>query len=910
MKLLYCIILFPLLVFNGYVDGQFLLPPINLNEYDAYGSLLAMNEYLSILAQNDQEQFTIITNPFSNRSEKCSLPYNVIGQNQTSLIRFVYSVVIGAKQNESQLFFSYINENWRRDVFLTIIFLEPTSAGCVQAVSQVAINITDLQMQEHALVGIDPYGKRAYAVGIYYIVCYEIETGVKWQLNTKQLYGNENSFQIFFFPKALAITEDQIIFMVGQRFTNSQFSPYLFVLNFLSTNSVTLSSSTELAKFNFGPTAIDITRNSIMSIAVSDDVNWFIIGIPYLNMILILSWKRSDANEAPIILQKHISSHKDILFGKSVALLDNNTFVILAHALPTLPWSTSQVQVYSISDDELNQQPLIIYPNNQQIIPSLNSQPPPHSILTVVSWKSHLGLVFDVGVALLLSSSLPGYYSAQLDDDISNMAVYSSVSCIPGTARNTISIGPCFLCPSNTKNNGTSGIECEPCISNDSSLCLRGSLTEIPMDNVSTYDQAIPYPNSPELVEFDDILLEYLFSLTATPPHCLLISPLFWTCLAIGLGLIIFLVMTILVCFPQLKPHRTLFKKCLQHIDLVGEGEVWFGGLITFAIIVLLVFTCKFIVSFTQLYPIETISSNTEETSTCEPLISNTKFTSGLQLLTIGQHDEEKPIFTMLDEQNIILTVHFVGTSFNCDHLVMQENLNRGKKISLNNFNCSYDNEINILSVSTLLPQHLITMQFDLIGPYFVGGLRICLSDTSRTIDDDDKYTLQELDFCQFFYADNETLSTNPTINIKMTKVVNRTVGYTTDIDTIFSGIWIPTLTINSFADTLLFNEYGEYIRYLSDRVTLIVDMSESEFFMMNTQEPIARHTEIVLHTFLFTIVLLDLFGLFFLVTKLLIVPLLKLIHRRFFTKTERPIENHEKHVRLTRVTPFTDHQL
>ncbi|CAF4369977.1 unnamed protein product, partial [Adineta steineri] len=179
----------------------------------------------------------------------------------------------------------------------------------------------------------------------------------------------------------------------------------------------------------------------------------------------------------------------------------------------------------------------------------------------------------------------------------------------------------------------------------------------------------------------------------------------------------------------------------------------------------------------------------------------------GLQLLTIGQHDEEKPIFTMLDEQNIILTVHFVGTSFNCDHLMMQENLNRGRKISLNNFNCSYDNEINILSVSTLLPQHLITMQFDLIGPYFVGGLRLCLSDTSRTIDDDDKYTLQELDFCQFFYATNETLSTNPTINIKMTKVVNRTVGYTTDIDTIFSGIWIPTLTINSFADTLLFNE-------------------------------------------------------------------------------------------------------
>jgi hypothetical protein len=263
----------------------------------------------------------------------------------TSLTRFVYNVVIGAKQNASQLMFSYIDENWRRDVFLTIVFLETTITGCVRAINRIAINITDLNMQEHALVGMDPYGKRAYAVGTYFIVCVEIETGEQWQLATEQLFNNQSNSGDFFFPKALVVTEDHYIFAVGHRFTNLQFLPYLLVLNFLSRTNITLSSATELSKFNFGPSAIDITRDSTMSISLLDEVEWFIIGIPHLDMILVLSWNRTDVNKEPTIVRKQNSSQRGILFGKSVALLDNNTFAVLALTLPTLPWSTSQVQV-------------------------------------------------------------------------------------------------------------------------------------------------------------------------------------------------------------------------------------------------------------------------------------------------------------------------------------------------------------------------------------------------------------------------------------------------------------------------------------------------------------------------------------------------------------------------------------
>jgi hypothetical protein len=345
MNLLSCVIISLLTILNGYSHAEFVLPPINLNEYDAYGSLLAINEYLAIIAQNDQEQFTIITYPFTNRSEKCILPYDTEQHEITSLTRFVYNMAIGAKQNASQLVFSYIDENWQRDVFLTIVFLEFISTGCVRLVNRTVVNMTDLNMQEHALVGMDPYGKRAYAMGIYYIVCIEIETGVNYKIETKQLFNNQTNVGNLFFPKALVATEGHQILAVGQKFTNLQFLPYLLVLNFVSPFNVILFSATELSKFNFGPSSIDITRYSTMSISFLDQLEWFIIGIPYLDMLLLLSWNYTNASKEPVIVRKHISSQRGILFGKSVALLNNNTFAVLAYTLPTLPWSTSQVQV-------------------------------------------------------------------------------------------------------------------------------------------------------------------------------------------------------------------------------------------------------------------------------------------------------------------------------------------------------------------------------------------------------------------------------------------------------------------------------------------------------------------------------------------------------------------------------------
>ncbi|CAF5032711.1 unnamed protein product, partial [Rotaria sp. Silwood1] len=101
--------------------------------------------------------------------------------------------------------------------------------------------------------------------------------------------------------------------------------------------------------------------------------------------------------------------------------------------------------------------------------------------------------------------------------------------------------------------------------------------------------------------------------------------------------------------------------------------------------------------------------------------------------------------------------------------------------------------------------------------------------------------------------------------------------------DLMFGGLWLPKLSVTTLSDALVYIENGEYLRYLPERTRLIIDMSESDFFVQNTQEPIVRRNEIIFHTVLFSMLCLGLFGLLFLVVKLLIVPIVKFIQERYF---------------------------
>ncbi|UJR38125.1 hypothetical protein I4U23_030804 [Adineta vaga] len=76
------------------------------------------------------------------------------------------------------------------------------------------------------------------------------------------------------------------------------------------------------------------------------------------------------------------------------------------------------------------------------------------------------------------------------------------------------------------------------------------------------------------------------------------------------------------------------------------------------------------------------------------------------------------------------------------------------------------------------------------------------------------------------------------------------------DEDPSFSGLSSPTLT------THLHSEENEPFRYTKIQITLVVDISESKFYMKNTQETIARLNGITFKTILlfkyFTHIFLD----------------------------------------------------
>ncbi len=485
------------------------------------------------------------------------------------------------------------------------------------------------------------------------------------------------------------------------------------------------------------------------------------------------------------------------------------------------------------------------------------SESPSANIINIVGWPTGFGVVVNsknIQYALLIPSTPPGNVSTA-PTMYRSIFISANQACPPGTQKSATGFGPCLICPPQTKKNGSSGVQCQECDRKNSSvICFRGASIEIDKTHLTSYQQVQPYLNSPGSSEFDDILLNHVFKLKLpSNVRCLLVAPMFWGLLAIGLGLVLLLVMIILSFIPKMKNHRTILKRIFVRLDIIGEGQLWFGGLLTLAIITLIGFTCKFSISFVSLYPIEQVSTNARMAISCDENIRNAKFSSTLQLLSTLKRAEEKLIFDLLDERELTLMVQFISTGFQCSSASVQENLDRGQIRPINNFSCSYQHDKSSLIISSLLPQHLVTLQFTLTGPFFVGGLRICLSGPEIQTHKG-KYTVKHLDFCHFLYPPDQVLTVEPTISIEMTKIINRTDS-AINSDNVFSALWLPTLTMKSALwDSHIYKtEQDEYHRSLNWQVALVIDLTQSKFYMQNVQEPIARGYEIVFKTILFS---------------------------------------------------------
>ncbi|CAF4348789.1 unnamed protein product, partial [Adineta steineri] len=137
-------------------------------------------------------------------------------------------------------------------------------------------------------------------------------------------------------------------------------------------------------------------------------------------------------------------------------------------------------------------------------------------------------------------------------------------------------------------------------------------------------------------------------------------------------------------------------------------------------------------------------------------------------------------------------------------------------------------------------------------------------------------------------------------ISFILTKTINITDPLDYNSASVYSGIWIPTSTYALLSDFLAYNQQGDYIRYLGTQHTLTIIFSETQFYVVNEQQPIVRRNEMIFHGVLFTTTILGLFALGFLVLKLTLITALKWIINRIIQRPpccrkkiiEEPTEN------------------
>jgi hypothetical protein len=496
--------------------------------------------------------------------------------------------------------------------------------------------------------------------------------------------------------------------------------------------------------------------------------------------------------------------------------------------------------------------------------------------------SNFLSIIDSAGNIFVILSTPAGFYPSTIGSAGQSSPAFSSqLVCIPGTYKMTNGIQSCSPCPTGTKNEGNNSIFCIPCANN--TFCNIGSTSDLPSSILSNVIQATPYPKSPENTIFDDILIKNMFTIGSSF-HCIIISPIFWASVVAFIAIIVMFCMILLKLYirhPKASERYKMLTHVFKQTDLIGEGEWWIGGLLSFCIIVLLIFAYVFSSRYYRLYPIEDTSLTAN--FACDQSIRNAKFSTTLQSLAVPLGgDELQKMFDLLNNQEFYFNVAFLNTIFNCSDEITATYQLGTKWKTLEIISCNYSSYV--LSVSVLLPYKAITVQFSLPSIYTIGGLRMGISGSGE-IDGEADLTLKQLNFSQTFSQTTMMLGQTPHISLKLTKVINQTLPLVDGGPEEYDGLWIGSFTINYYDSFVSETDYMLSTSTPSTETILTMTISETDNYILNEQDPIAKQDEIIFHNLLFTIVILEIFGIIFLIFKLMLVPLLSFI---FVAKCKR----------------------
>ncbi|CAF1003158.1 unnamed protein product [Adineta steineri] len=785
----------------------------------------------------------------------CQIPYNL------TTCDFVYSVVVPRTNNISFVYNCIdIQGNNVIGVFTSNGTCESFQLNDEQIVS-------NYSTQDNFLIAIDGQGTGVYSIADDFVCFY-------------QLYP---TFELFVWPNTIGISPRGMHIGSNQDYAvvagYCQSTPSSAVeCGFYIRLNTSLSSPYSISKFNIAgvlyypwsdPRVIrymansqTYTAQSVMSVSICWNTQQVLIGIQSLNTVLLYSL--NDTHN-PISTRQNGVGYMG--FGKSVAWLDDTgeKAVILANTYiySTYEWISSAVHIYNIESDGFSDstQPILVYPNSQQVLLQMMAE---SLIRLSCSPAGNLGILDSLsnGVGILVAP--PGYYPN------TNIDVYAtnSIPCNRGTNRTYAGIELCSPYSSSSMN------------CSEDSFCPYGAVGEVLYSAFETIEQIQEYPESPENTVFDDILMQNMFAFNVNSVHCLLVSPLVWVVLVMLIGLSVALFLTISeALYPEHHSMQDNVKKVFRKIDLIGEGEMWIGGLISAAIIVLVVSAYSFSNSFLRQYPIEDITHNSS--FACDVTLRNAKFSTTTQQRWDPRRStkESQTMFDLLNAQLFTLNIDLVQTAFTCDDQLYVQRFDGYETTIIPITKCQTKYNDTTLSLTILLPAQVISVRLVLPGLNTVGAIRIGLSGPAAEAEDG-RFTLMALNFASTFVSSSldQVLAESMTFPIELTEIVNQTDPLNSNDVSKFSGIWSSSLTVNS---AQLFTNESQYTFLYRTTTNISITIEQNIFYIGNLQQPIARQTEVIFRSLLFTIVVLEVFGLIFLLIKLLFMPVFRTIHER-----------------------------
>ena len=846
------------------------------DSFDAYGVKLAANDVVIVQARNKDARFVLQFAPFvaSNLSSPCYVDYMTVGLDDTS---FIYSIVVPKEDlNDASIVFIGENDGQSTSPYPFVGHMRVNSS------CQKTYDIQSFSTQVHNefyVLGIDPTGEVAYGFAGDFAFSYDLHTN---NITYLQPWPIAN-----FMPHATDVSNAHVAVIAGfyaQTQNTCRSLVYMLMLN--------LSSFTVLDHWEYIPVnsswqaktlcidAANFTGKHVMSVSIQSNTSQVLVGVPSMNIVF---WFYMSAN---LTLAAYRENGNQRGYGQSLGWSNEygGPFPVVLGNTYDFPytWSSSIIYWFTLnefvsSDPIMPLFPTIQYPRWIELEAKL---------ISIATANVHVALLDSSGQIYVIVSAPTGSYpdtSAALGF---NPAFSTPTLCPSGSYKDWVGIYICYLCPLGHMSDSAGSIECSPydCTENNA-FCPLGSITNDTYSDLNTVISEQPrYPESPETTNIDDILIMNMFTF-GDSSRCLVISPLFWMMIMTFIASLIIILMGVLKFFRQYANVRLTLKRIFRQADLIREGEVWIGGLASFALLVLLLFSYIFSSAFLNQYPIETASPST---FACDTTIRNAQFETNLQSLATALSDDEQQMFNMLDEQQFILTIDFINTQLTCKDVSISQIIHANPKAI--SFNCTYDR--SMLSLSTALESHILSMTYDFVHAKPIGGFRIRLYGEQKQTSDTlgkSSYLVRELDYNQPFLLNNHTLAYDPSVEIRLTRIINKTQPLDDTNPYEFTALWAPK-SIASISK--LFLTFEEYLYYGLLKTSFSISISEMSYYMMNVQKPITKRAEIIFHNLLFTTVCMELFGLAYLTIKLFFLPIFH--HIRVFVEKRSNIVHPE----------------